>query len=317
MDLHDVFHRHAGPSQGLLTTRQLRGLGVGSTLLSRAVAAGQVVRVRPSVYAGQALPLWPRRVVEDCVPVAEHVVHVRAVLLSTGAAACARTAAALRGWGMLVEPSRIVEVAVPHGSGSRAYHQVVVRQRRALVVEDVRALPETARLAVTTPVQTVVDCCLGLPLLQAVVPRDSALRSGQVTLEQVQAAVRHLPGVAGAQRCRRMLSLVDPECGSVLESVLRVRFILAGIEGFTTQTVLRDLHGRHVLRVDFCFAGPRLVVEADGRRYHQDQRRDRRTDNALAALGWRVLRYDWDDVVHEAERVVAEVHAALAATAGA
>ena len=35
-------------------------------------------------------------------------------------------------------------------------------------------------------------------------------------------------------------------------------------------------------------------------------------DTTLAGLGWRVLRFSWEDVVHEPERVVAEVRAALA-----
>lgn len=316
MHPHDVFDRHGRASQGLLTAARLRELGVGSTCVSRAVSAGHLVRVRAAVYAAQALPPWPRRVVEDGVPVADHVVHVRAVLLTTGATACGRTAAALRGWGMLVEPSRTVEVAVPQGAGTRAYRHVVVRQRRVLAVQDLRALPGTDAMPVTAPLQTVVDCCLALPLVQAVVLCDSALRGGEVTLEQVQAAARRLPGVAGAERCRRVLALVDPECGSVLESVQRVRFVLAGVTGFTTQRVLTDTQGRHVLRADFCFEPARLVVEVDGSRYHQDRLRDRRADNALAALGWRVLRYDWADVVHDADRVVAEVRAALAALPG-
>ncbi len=67
------------------------------------------------------------------------------------------------------------------------------------------------------------------------------------------------------------------------------------------------------LRVDFCFRAARLVVEVDGARWHPDPRRDRQRDNALTALGWRVLRYAWADVVHEPERVLAEIRAALAA----
>ena len=79
----------------------------------------------------------------------------------------------------------------------------------------------------------------------------------------------------------------------------------------TTQREVRDLAGRHLLRVDFCFERCRLVVEVDGARWHQDAQRDQRRDNALASLGYRVLRYSWGDVVHEPARTLAEVRAAV------
>lgn len=66
-------------------------------------------------------------------------------------------------------------------------------------------------------------------------------------------------------------------------------------------------------RVDLCFAAPHLVVEVDGARWHPDPARDQQRDNALAALGWRVLRFAWHDVVHDSARVLATVRAALAA----
>ena len=38
-------------------------------------------------------------------------------------------------------------------------------------------------------------------------------------------------------------------------------------------------------------------------------------DNLLARQGWRVLRYTWAEVVHEPERVVAEIREALRCSA--
>jgi len=165
---------------------------------------------------------------------------------------------------------------------------------------------------VTDPVQTVVDCCLKLPLIEAVVICDSALRAGHVTLAELRRAALPHPGVRAAGKVRRVLSLADPEAGSVLESVLRCRLLLAGLTDFRTQLALRGRSGEHVLRVDFCFLRARLVVEVDGAKWHQDPSRDRQIDNALACLGFRVLRYTWADVVHDHNRVIAEIRAALA-----
>ena len=112
------------------------------------------------------------------------------------------------------------------------------------------------------------------------------------------------------------MALCDADSGSVLESVLRVRMVQAGITGFTCQRVLTGHDGRYVLRVDFCFEAAQLVVEADGARWHPDGLLVRGKDNDLAAAGWRVLRFTWAEVVHEPARVLALVMAAVAAIRG-
>jgi len=310
----EVLERAAGRGQGLMSVQQLRAAGIGSCDLTRAVRRGEVVRVRRGVYALTALPPWPRHVVTDTGPQPEHVVHVRAVLLSLGSAATAtgRTAAALRGWGLLVEPSRTVEVALPHAHGHTAAPRVQVRRRRRVARERWRVLAGTDALWLTTAEQTVVDLALALPLLEAVVACDSALRAGHVTLTALRAHVGRLQGRRDAARLRQVLDLADPESGSVLESVLRVRMVQDGIDGFLTQVDLRDADGNHVLRADFCFPGARLVVEVDGARWHPDGHRDRRRDNELACLGWRVLRFTWSDVVHDTAAVLRQVRAAAA-----
>ncbi len=126
-----------------------------------------------------------------------------------------------------------------------------------------RVLAGTTRLRLTSPAQTVVDCALGLPLLEAVVACDSALRSGRVTVEDLERAAASLPGARGAGKARRVIAMADPASGSVLESVLRVRLVLSRIPGFVTQAVLGP-----ALRVDFCFPEGGLVVEVDGKRWH-------------------------------------------------
>lgn len=106
-----------------------------------------------------------------------------------------------------------------------------------------------------------------------------------------------------------MVELADPSTGSVLESVLRVQLVMSGITGFLTQVVPGP-----ALRVDFSSPAASLVVEVDGQRWHRDPGRDQARDNALALLGWRVLRLSWAQVVHGPEQAVADVRAALAAT---
>lgn len=141
MDIPAVIDQLGASSQGLVTSAQLTAAGVSRGGISRAVARREIVRVRRGVYARTALPELPQYLVTDKGPAAELVLLVRAVLLSigSGAAACGRTAAALRGWGLLVEP-RLVDVAVPHGSGTR-HKGVLATQRRSALRSRVRVLP--------------------------------------------------------------------------------------------------------------------------------------------------------------------------------
>ncbi len=312
MDVISVIEELGRSNQGLVTSTALRSAGVSRQRLARGVGAGELVRVRRGVYASTPLPPVPRHVVTEDGVAPAYVLRVRAVLLALGStvAACGRTASALYGWGLLVEPSRTVELAVPHGWGSASRHGVHTTQRRAAATSRVRVLAGTTRLRLTSPAQTVVDCALGLPLLEAVVVCDSALRSGRVTLEELVRTAASLPGALGAEKARRVIAMADPASGSVLESVLRVRLVLSGIPGFVTQAVLGP-----GLRVDFCFAESSLVVEVDGKKWHQDAARDRARDKALALLGWRVLRLTWAEVVHHPGQAIEDIRTALAATA--
>ncbi len=207
-----------------------------------------------------------------------------------------------------------MDVLVPHQRTRARARRARVRRRRALLHE-VLLLGGSCALPVTGAVDTVLDCC-ALPLVEAVVVLDSALRARAVTVEQVQRAAGRRRGRLRS-RALRVVGLCDPASGSVLESVLRVYLVLAGVVGWCTQRVVRDASGRHVLRADFCFDSARLVVETDGARWHPDPGRDRSVDNALAACGWRLLRYTWAQVVSEPARVVAQISAALAASGGA
>ena len=308
MDVVEVL-RAAADRQGVLSRQELLDAGVNGSAIARAVADGRLVRVRRRVYAQAPLPALPRFLVTDAGvdPAVVPVVRAALLELGPGAVAAGRTAAVLRGWGLLVEPRRAVEVVVPHGH-DRSPLGVRVQQVRCLRAEDLVPLHGLAPLRVTSAAHTVLDCALRLPVLEAVVVADSALRAGHVTVDELKEAVARLPGRRDATRARRVVEGCDPECGSVLESVQRVRMLLAGLDGFSTQAVLRT---SPVLRVDFCFEAARLVVEVDGARWHPDPRRDQDRDNALAELGWRVLRFTWHQVVHDSPRVLASVRAAL------
>ena len=85
------------------------------------------------------------------------------------------------------------------------------------------------------------------------------------------------------------------------------------------QLRVHDERGGLVARVDFAWPQARLVVEVDGFAYHssrEDVRKDHARAVRLTLLGWRVLRFGWEDVVGRPEHVIAVVREALGWPAG-
>lgn len=298
----------------LLANRgHLSAAGLGSQAVLHATREGLLVRVRRGVYSPAPLAARAQHLVSGGSPDPAYVAEVRAALMSLGQRSMAggRTAAVLWGFDMFAEPST-VEVVVATARGTANPKGVAVRRfRGAVAVEHAVLGREPLRLL--SPGMTVVDCAFTRPLREAVVIADSALRTGRVTLTDLERLARQHTHHPRGRRLRRLLDLVDPDCGSVLESLLRVLLVQNGLRP-ESQVALRDAHGRLIGRVDFLFRAERLVVECDGRRWHDPddaRERDRVRDNELERAAWRLLRVSWGDVVHHPERVTALVRDCL------
>ena len=271
---------------GFGTWRALRTEGVTRWALEQAVTSARVVRLRRGVY-GLGLP--------------EGADALRAAAITLGAAVSHDSAAVL--WGLELAHAPGQHVTVPRNHG-RASHAGVVVHRADL--PDPLDLVVRDGVRLTSPLRTVLDCAATLPVQLAVVVADSAVRGGLVQLDDLRAAARAATG-RNAGRIRRAVALSDPRCGSVLESLLRVLLVLAGLPPDQSQFVIRDQRRRFVARVDFAYLKVRLIVEADGFEFHRerrDYRADRRKANAFTRAGWWLLRFSWEDVVHDPDYVV-------------
>lgn len=300
--------------QQLTTRAHLSAAGVTKALLERALDEGLLRRLRRGVYAPRALPPRGRHLLRDGVPDASYVAHVRAALLAAGPQAVAdrRTAAVMWAMDLLVEPTS-VECRVPRSRTRVRLAGVSVRCSAQSASEELSVLG-LEPIPVTPALTTVLDSGLSRPMLEAVVIADSALRRGLITVDELVQAVHVRRRGAGQGKLRRLILLVDPDSGSVLESMLR--YLLHRNDLFpTSQYTVTGLDGRAVGRVDFCFILDGLVVECDGRRWHdpEDRRtKDRHRDNALQRLGWRVIRFSWDDVRNSKGYVLAVIRDCLA-----
>jgi hypothetical protein len=281
---------------GLARRRDVLQAGVSRRGLERLVRQGRL-RV-----------LTPHLVTDVDQPVPDQALRALAVGLQ-GTVSHA-TAAVLWGMELATTPDRL-SITVDRNRSR------VVRAGARVHRQDLSADDRVHRdgLWLTTPLRTVLDLCRELPLAEAVVVADSALRRGLVTVEDLVAGLRALPRAVGRGRVTAAVRLVDPRSGSVLESLCRVLLHHAGVPAPETQLGVLAADGRWIGRVDFAWPEARLVVETDGYAFHADRasyRSDRRRGNALVLSGWRVLRFSWEDVVHSPDVVVAEVRAALA-----
>jgi very-short-patch-repair endonuclease len=296
------------------TRGHLRSAGVGTTLLTRCVREQRILRLRRGAYALAPLPSRGRHLLSDGQVDLGYLAEVRSVLhsLGTDCAADRRTAALLWQMDMLVEP-KLVEVRVPR-SRTRVVMDGVnpkCSTSSSATLLPVRGLEE---VSVTPAVDTVLDCCRDRPMMEAVVIADSALRRQLVTVEELTVAVAGEAHLRGVRKLRRLLTLIDDQSGSVLESILRFLLLTNGLRP-QSQYVVKSRDGkRSVGRVDFCFEAERVVIECDGRRWHDpdDARtKDRHRDNGLARARWLVLRFTWDEVRNSAGYVLACVREAL------
>ena len=223
-----------------------------------------------------------------------------------------QTAAAL--WGLdLVRPPPRPHVTVPRAA-SRVRVPGAVVHRADLDADDVVLL---AGRPVTTVLRTALDLCRSLPLPEALGVLDSAIRLRLVRLAELE-RLAAVAGGPGSARFRRALARADPRSESFLESYCRGVHVEAGHRPERTQYAIRDRCGGLIGRVDFAWPSRRVVVEVDGFAFHADRiryRTDRRRLNAIELAGWLVLRFSWEDLLHQPECVVAQVAQALGAAA--
>jgi len=102
---------------------------------------------------------------------------------------------------------------------------------------------------------------------------------------------------------RKVAAHADSRAANPFESVLRA---LAIEEGLAVQPQLKlDLSGMRV-RPDLTDEQRNLILEADSFEWHGHRaslRRDCRRYNAMVLAGWRVIRFAWEDVMHDQEYV--------------
>lgn len=278
-----------GRTRGLFT----RAEAIEAGLTDKDLRKGPFRRVLHGVYRTADTPLTH-----------ELRCKAAAMMLPPEAVITGRSAATLHGVA-LARPHDPVEVLV---KGCKRLHGVRTW--------DVRRYPfecfPWAGVRLATLERTAFDLLARNSLHQGIALCDALLHSGLITEGAVG---RFLGGRRddGIVLARKGFELLDGRAESIPESVLRVMFVLAGLDPVPQLPILGP--GGTELRADLGFEEARVVVEYEGA-WHADPvqfQRDQRRRRWLRDSGWHVIVVTADDLANAADRIIQQVAAVVRA----
>lgn len=284
--------RLAAEQWGVLSTRDLAACGLTPQGIARRVRNGRLHPVHRGVYAVG----HPNLSLEARFLAAVKACGETAVLSHVSAAAL---------WGIIVRgDDRSPEVT----ARSCRRHPGLRTHRSALTPDEVtrhRAIP------VTTPARTLLDLAATLPerALRRAVRQAQSLHLANIP--QLTRALQRAGPRRGTVALARIIATGPAPTRSALEDIVLELLLSAGLEHPDVNVPL-VLDGRRVVP-DFRWPAQRLILEADGRAWH-DHQTAREDDAERQALlerhGERVLRVTWRQVVSHPHETLARVHAA-------
>jgi very-short-patch-repair endonuclease len=221
----------------------------------------------------------------------------------------------------------------PGGPGLRSKS----RHELTIAVRDLPAHHRAAHpsgLLVTTHARTAVDVASTSTLPDALITLDSAarlelrtqvgerrLRDAYATTTVLDAsraplleASPHAATVHSARHLAEIVRLADPRRESANESLSYGHFVLAGLPLPDLQVRIRTPEVE--VFPDFLWAEAGVIGEADGAvKYssHEDLVREKRRQEALEQMGFRVVRWMYADIRQRPAAVLARIAAALEA----
>lgn len=206
---------------------------------------------------------------------------------------CGRHAGWLHGADMVLAPNEHLELQPicmfrPSGQG-RLRNKLAESGERNLVASD---LAEVHGLRVTTPLRTALDLGRLEHRDRAIAGLDAMTRHAGFPVEHLRRAVVRFRGMRGVVQLRELVTLVDPLAESPGESVLRLRWIDAGLPTPQLQVEIRR-HGLVIARLDVGNEPLRFAAEYDGAEWHTTERQ-RAHDRGRRAmldrdLGWEIV----------------------------
>jgi hypothetical protein len=287
----------ARDQDGLVTTSDIRSLGLTAWEQRTLMATGWLDRVAPNVFAVAGAPR-------------SHRYELRRGLLALGDGSAISYEAAAHLHRLDRSRPGVAEFTVPRAARAPSCG-LSVHTSQWLPPGDV---VEIDHLRVTSATRTIIDLAHARrPVERIEAAIDSAIRLGLSSPHALACRLETLRG-SGRWGCRLLDDLVIHSGG---HSILERRFLelvrRAGLPRPITQAIHRK-DARHVARVDFSFAAHRVVVEVSGQHGHSsptDRGRDAQRRNELQDLAVEVYEYTDADVTQRPLMVIRTLRARL------
>lgn len=290
----------AARQHGVVAVGQLRAAGFSDSAISREAAIG---RLHP-IFRGAFAVGQPR---------VGNLGRLHASLLACGGGTISHgSAAALLGIQDL-QPS-LIHVIAPRQSG----REIDGIRRHFVRPPSSDEMTERDGISCTSPSRTLVDLAgvLGEWSLRRAVEEAAVLKILDVPAIDViltRGRRRGTPRLRGILNGWRTPSVEKPTLRSRFEALLYPMLAERGLPIPLTNHKLVAA-GNH-MEVDFFWPDQRLVVEADGRTYHDNPEafeRDRRRDRDLTLAGYRPVRITWAQLQGESTATLAAIRRLLA-----
>lgn len=291
--------RLAGDQHGVVTLSQLQVLGLSASAVRSRVEEGSLLRVHEGIYAVGR-------------PLQTHVQRCMAAVLACGAEAVLSHRSAASLWGFQKDSRRRIDVTAPNRRG-RSPAGIAAHRDGSLAPAE---CTEVHGVPCTTAARTLLDFAAVAPAweLRRAVGEAEVLRV--VDHAQVRKLIKRHPGRRGVARLRMVLDEIHPLTKRTRSEMERMFLRLckrARLPEPEVNVWLRVEHGR--LRPDFLWRDAGLIVEADGRQFHDTDSafvRDRRREQRLQLAGWRVSHFTWWEIEHESRRLAMTIRGLLA-----
>lgn len=289
------------PAFPVASTRDLKAAGLEERVLTAAVRSGFLLRLRRGAYVRRSS--W-----QESEPWTRDALRIQAHFESTGGRCRYSHISAARLHECHVwDAGSGIHLTTAYANSSKSAGKDVRTHRSELAASELVTLwtPDGREILTTSLARTVLDCARILPLQQAAVIGDHALRKG-VRLESLHQLLEASPVKRGSRRARDLLAVLDGRSESVGETRTRLMLRAFGLCMFIPQFEIATLNGQ--FRADFADPESKVVIEFDGKGKYTDYKptaevllAERRRENALTEEGWLVLRVEWKHLARPGE----------------
>lgn len=300
--------QHEWPLDRPFTPAEAQTRGLTRDVLGRLTRDGLLRRIVKGVYVDAAVP--------DALALRAAAL---ALVVPETAIVTDRTAAWLHGVSLLQSGDHLTTppVSLFQLPGcTRVRTRCNVGGERTLLSTDIETV---ATVRVTTPLRTALDLGRLLSRDDALAGLDAMLGTDHFTSEELLSEVPRFRGHRGVVQLRELAPLADGRAESPPESVLRLRWLDAGLPKPEPQHWIRNGLGVGVYRVDVgCEAVP-YAAEYDGEEFHSspDQRaHDEARRRWIRARGTVVDVFDKADVYGSPVRLMSRLQLGLRAAGG-